>query len=74
MATFRGQNACRCMGTNGPDRKEPHFSGSVSDGAPRSHVGEYPHSEKSPVGAAHPDPLFYRILQVDRIRQGVGGS
>jgi hypothetical protein len=38
------------------------------------HVGENLDSGESPVGAAHPDPLFVKILQVDRIKQGVGGS
>ena len=58
----------------GLDRKEGRFSGSGSDGAPPSSVGEYPHFGESPVGAAHPDPLFSKILQVDCIKQGVGGS
>jgi hypothetical protein len=37
-------------------------------------VGENLHSRESPVGAAHPDPMFVKILQVDRPEQGVGGS
>ena len=59
---------------SGPDRKEPLFSGSGSDGVPPSSVGEFLHSGESPVGATHPDPLTERILQEFSIEQGVGGS